>query len=71
MGRVEKLEEEIRSLSPEELARFRAWFVEYDWEAWDQQLERDVESGKLDRLADEALREHASGRMGSHARIRG
>lgn len=62
MGKLEKLEQDIRSLSAEELARFRAWFVQYDWETWDQQLERDVEGGKLDRLADEALREHASGR---------
>lgn len=29
---------------------------------WDRQLERDVEAGKLDALADEALREHAAGK---------
>ena len=62
MSRVEDLERAIESLSPEELAQFRAWFAEFDWQAWDRQLDRDVKNGKLDALADEALREHGSGR---------
>lgn len=61
MGRVEKVEKAVQELSPDELAEFRDWFAEYDWAVWDQQLERDVKAGKLDRLADEALGEHASG----------
>ena len=60
MGKVEKIENEVQALSPAELARFRAWFREYDWAAWDQQLERDVQAGRLDDLADKALREHAA-----------
>ena len=60
MGKVEKIESDVQALSPAELARFRAWFLEYDWAAWDQQLERDVQAGRLDDLADKALREHAA-----------
>ena len=60
MGRVEKIEDEVQALSPAELAQFRAWFLEYDWAAWDQQLERDVQAGRLDDLAEKALREHAA-----------
>jgi hypothetical protein len=60
MDKVEKIEDEVQALSPAELARFRAWFLEYDWAAWDQQLERDVQAGRLDDLADKALREHAA-----------
>jgi hypothetical protein len=62
MSRIERLELEIESLSPEELAEFRAWFAEFDWGSWDAQLESDVAEGRLDQLADEALREHESGR---------
>jgi hypothetical protein len=62
MGNVEKIEQDVRGLSPEELAQFRAWFLEYDWAAWDRQLERDVQAGKLDRLADKALRDHTAGK---------
>jgi hypothetical protein len=62
MGKVESLEEQIKALSAEELAQFRAWFLEFDWALWDEQLERDAASGKLDALAERALRDHAAGK---------
>jgi len=62
VSKVEEIGHEIRELSPEELVEFRAWFLEFDWDVWDRRLERDVEAGKLDALADEALREHAAGK---------
>lgn len=61
MSKVEQLEKEVQDLSPEELVSFRNWFVEYDWQLWDRQLERDVAAGKLDKLAAEALAELESG----------
>jgi hypothetical protein len=57
MTRVESIEQEVEKLSPEELTAFRAWFVERDWQAWDQELERDVAAGRLDKFGDEALAE--------------
>jgi hypothetical protein len=62
MTKVQKIEKDVRGLSPEELAEFRDWFLEFAWAAWDRQLENDVRAGKLDALADEALREHAAGK---------
>ena len=62
MGKIEKIEQEIQALSPEELAQFRAWFLEYDWAVWDRQIERDAEAGRLDDLAARALRDHAAGK---------
>lgn len=50
MRKVEKIEEQIRKLSDPELAEFRQWFAEFDAQAWDQQIEADVRSGKLDAL---------------------
>jgi hypothetical protein len=61
MGRIEDIERQVQALSAEELAQFRTWFLEFDWAAWDRQLERDVRAGKLDAVADRALREHGSG----------
>ena len=61
MGKIENLEEQIRALSPEEFARFREWFAQFDAEAWDRQLGADVKAGKLDKLAERALRAHAAG----------
>ncbi len=61
MGKIENLEERVRALSPEDFARFREWFAQFDAEAWDRQLEADVKAGKLDKLAERALRAHAAG----------
>jgi hypothetical protein len=61
MTRVETLELEVQGLNPEELAAFRSWFAEYDWQTWDRQLENDVAAGKLDALASEALAEFERG----------
>jgi len=62
MEKVEKIEREVRKLSPEELASFRQWFAAFDAEAWDRQFEADVRAGKLDALAERALRDHAAGK---------
>jgi hypothetical protein len=61
MTKVESLEREVEKLTPEELAAFRTWFVEHDWQIWDHELEQDVAAGRLDRFADEALAEYDRG----------
>jgi hypothetical protein len=53
---LEDLKTAIRRLSAEDLAAFRAWFAEHDAEVWDRQFEDDVRAGRLDGLADAALR---------------
>jgi hypothetical protein len=62
MKKLERLEREIESLTPEEAAEFRAWFLERDWLEWDRQLERDVKAGKLDAIARDALEDYEAGR---------
>lgn len=61
MSKVELIEQQIEKLSPAELAAFRRWYAAFDAEAWDRQFEADVKAGKLDALADNALRAHTSG----------
>ena len=58
---LQKLEKTISDLCPEELSKFRDWFVAFDAKNWDDQFEADVAAGRLDRLAEEAVREHQSG----------
>jgi hypothetical protein len=62
MTKVEALEREVEKLTREELSAFREWFVEYDWQAWDRELEQDVAAGKLDKFAAEALEEFKRGK---------
>jgi hypothetical protein len=61
MTKIEELEKKIEELSPKELSLFREWFVAFDAEIWDRQIESDVAEGKLDRLADEAIAAHERG----------
>jgi hypothetical protein len=62
MSRVERIEGQVKELSPEELSAFRQWFADFEAEIWDHQFESDVSTGKLDKLAERALRDHAAGR---------
>lgn len=55
MTKLEKLEREVQSLSRDEMPAFRAWFLKYDSDEWDRQIEEDAQSGKLESLAEEAV----------------
>jgi hypothetical protein len=62
MTELERLERKIESLSPEELARFREWFMEFDWKRWDSKIEEDLSAGRLDRRISEATAEFEAGK---------
>lgn len=62
MSELEELEKRIRSLGPEDLAKFRAWFAEFDHALWDRQIESDAKTGKLDRLVNEARADYKAGK---------
>jgi hypothetical protein len=59
---IEDLEKAVAKLPPNDLARFRAWFEEFDAARFDQKIERDAKAGKLDRLADQAIDDLRKGR---------
>jgi len=62
MNNLHEIEHAVSQLSPEELAAFRAWFAEFDAEVWDKKFQADVVAGKLDSLAEKALRDLHEGR---------
>jgi hypothetical protein len=59
---VEDLEKAVAKLPPNQLARFRAWFEEFDAARFDQKIERDAKSGKFDTIADQAIDDFRKGR---------
>ena len=59
---VEELEKLITQLSQEQLREFRVWYEKFDSDTWDEQIEKDAASGKLDTLAESAIAEHRAGR---------
>jgi hypothetical protein len=62
MSNLQEIEHAVSQLSAEELANFRVWFAEFDATAWDQQFEEDVAAGRLDDLAQKALKHLREGR---------
>ena len=61
MTTVQEIERAIEQLPSDQFAQIHDWIVQKDWEAWDAQIERDSAAGKLDFLAEEALRDAESG----------
>jgi hypothetical protein len=61
MTTIEILEEQVKSLSEDDLTEFRRWFLDWDNDEWDRQIERDATAGKLDALASAALAEYNAG----------
>ena len=62
MTKIEDIEKAVEQLSSEELAKFGAWFEEFDARVFDAKIERDAKAGKLDRLIAEARADHDAGR---------
>ncbi len=62
MTKLEQIQASIKSLSADEIAKLRDWFEELDARLFDEKIERDAKSGKLDKLAAKALAEHRAGR---------
>ena len=63
MTEIKEIEQRIRRLSRNELTAFRDWFLSYDTEAWDRQIEADVKAGKQDKLVEEARADIKAGRI--------
>lgn len=54
MDRVQEIEAAISRLPPEEFRRLTEWLRSLDQSRWDEQMDRDSSTGKLDFLFDEA-----------------
>jgi len=61
MTKLEQIQSSIEELSAEEIAKLREWLDELDARLFDDKIERDAKAGKLDKLADQALADHARG----------
>jgi len=59
---VKEIETAIAQLPPAQVAELADWFDEFRARLWDQQIERDVSSGRLESLFDEAKENLKSGR---------
>jgi hypothetical protein len=59
---IEDLEKAVAQLPPDQFAEFRTWFEAFDAAQFDEKIERDAKTGKLDALADQAIDDFRKGR---------
>ena len=62
MTTFETIQRSIERLTPEEIARLNAWIDELQERLFDEAIERGVNAGKLDVLAEKAIADHKAGR---------
>jgi hypothetical protein len=62
MTKLEQIEAAIEKLSTDEIAKLRAWLEDLDARLFDEKIERDAKSGKLDKLIAEARANLKAGR---------
>jgi hypothetical protein len=62
MSSVQEIERKILQLPKSDLRVLRGWFDDLEAEMWDQEFEEDVQAGKLDMLAQQALVDLSAGR---------
>ena len=51
MTALEHIETQVQKLNLADFTKFRKWFDEYKWQAWDQQIAQDFRSGHFYRSA--------------------
>ena len=59
---VKEIETAIAQLPPAKVAELAHWFDEFRARLWDQQIEQDLDNGRLKTLLDEAKDDLESGR---------
>ncbi len=62
MTNVHEIKEAIKHLSSKDFSLFKEWFLEFEANQWDQQIEKDIQAKKLDQLAQNALKDFQAGK---------
>ena len=62
MSSVQEIETAITKLNATDLHAVADWLEKYRDETWDQEIERDVNAGKLDQLINEAKANYRAGK---------
>jgi len=63
MGTVEEIAEAVERLTPDKLAKFRAWYEQFEAALFDAKIERDSANGKLDKLVEKSEADFRAGRF--------
>ena len=62
MSTVQEIEKAITQLPKNDFGVLSEWLEEFEEKMWDNQFEEDVQSGRLEKLANEAIADFRAGR---------
>ena len=65
MTNLSEIEQSVSLLPDEDFARFRQWFLEFENNKWDLQIEQDINENKLSNMANEAVADYKKGKFKS------
>jgi hypothetical protein len=63
MTKLEKIEQDVSTLTKEDLKKFSEWFDAFKADQWDAQIAANMEAGKLDKLIAEAKAQATAGKV--------
>jgi hypothetical protein len=63
MNNIKDIQKEINKLSQEDFNKLRDWILEKEWASWDEEIENDSVSGKLDFMVEEAKDDNYKNRL--------
>ncbi len=63
MSKLQLIQAEIETLTPNDFSYLKNWINELDEQKWDKQIEEDSNAGKLDFLIEEALLEKSKNQL--------
>jgi hypothetical protein len=58
---LNQIEAAILTLPSHDFQQLRQWFLDLDYQQWDEQIAQDIAEGKLDALGEEAIAEFKAG----------
>jgi hypothetical protein len=58
---LEDIESEIKNLPSAKLKQFREWYLKFDSKLWDDKIDKDIASSKLDSIAEAAIADYNLG----------
>jgi hypothetical protein len=60
---VKEIQDAIEKLPKDDYVHLRQWFIESDWEKWDNQIEDDYRNGKLYFLIQEVESDKSNNKL--------
>ena len=60
---VQEIENAIAQLPPQDVEKLAVWLADYRNREWDEQIDRDLDEGRLDGFLADAEAEYQAGRV--------